>query len=189
MKKILVLVLVLGLASAAHAGFSISVGGNPAPPDSEITLLPSETIILDIHGDGATPSPSNVWMFVEGPGSINGGDIVYAGSLSAYLDLDEAAAVVGGTPEQLLQSFGDILGTTLVDLSYSIYADGSPTPPPLDGTLTDGIVFHCEGPGDVIVTIASDLFEVYDRLVIHQIPEPMTLGLLGLGGLFLRRRK
>ena len=189
-KKILVLVLVLGLASAAHAGFSISVGGEAHPAESEITLNQSDTIILDIHGDGATPSPSNVWMFVEGLGSINGGNMIYAGSLSAYLDLDEAAGVVGVTPQELLDQFGAILGTTLVDLSYSIYADPASPPLPLEGRLTDGIEFHCEGyPGDVLVTIAGDDFGIYDQLVIHQVPEPITFALLGLGGLFLRRRK
>ena len=27
------------------------------------------------------------------------------------------------------------------------------------------------------------------QLLVHQVPEPITIGLLGLGGLFLRRRK
>ena len=31
--------------------------------------------------------------------------------------------------------------------------------------------------------------ELVDAVVIHQIPEPATIALLGLGGLLLRRRK
>ncbi|MHC4154714.1 MAG: PEP-CTERM sorting domain-containing protein [Planctomycetota bacterium] len=30
---------------------------------------------------------------------------------------------------------------------------------------------------------------MYDQVLIHQIPEPMTVALLGLGGLFLVRRR
>jgi hypothetical protein len=59
--------------------------------------------------------------------------------------------------------------------------------------LFSSIVFHCDGPGDVVVSLVHFNADfavdgVMDSIVIHQIPEPMTMGLLGLGGLFLRRR-
>jgi len=37
--------------------------------------------------------------------------------------------------------------------------------------------------------VVDDAGAVMDSQIIHQIPEPITLALLGLGGLFLRRRK
>lgn len=78
--------------------------------------------------------------------------------------------------------------------------------------LMDELWFHCDAEGDVIIELvafgdvtkfvdydasgnagATELIvpagTVLDTLIIHQIPEPMTFGLLGLGGLFLRRRR
>ncbi len=66
-----------------------------------------------------------------------------------------------------------------------------PIPPLPVGTLVDNIIFHCEVPGDVTLTLVGDYengIEVLDTQIIHQLPEPMTMCLLGLGGLFLRRR-
>jgi hypothetical protein len=62
--------------------------------------------------------------------------------------------------------------------------------------LFDLFTFHCEGPGDVVIQLlGTSTYETWDggvlsSVTIHQvIQEPMTMGLLGLGGLFLRRRK
>lgn len=86
------------------------------------------------------------------------------------------------------------------------------------GTLTvfDHIGIHCTGPGDVVVTLTvgtntahmygvpiiktydnavmgdldEDLAGVGSSITIYQIPEPMTMALLGIGGLaFIRRRR
>ena len=51
--------------------------------------------------------------------------------------------------------------------------------------------FHCDGQGLVTITLldAGTGLSI-DTITVTQgeIPEPMTIGLLGLGGLFLRRR-
>jgi len=46
MKKLLVLLLVFGMASVANAAITLSVNGDPAPDD--ISLVKSQTITLDI---------------------------------------------------------------------------------------------------------------------------------------------
>lgn len=188
MKKLLVLLLVLGLASAASAGLKFSVNGEAPAPD--ITLKPSQEITLDITGDGQTPAPISAWIFVEGPGSIAGATMLYTGSLSSYDDLESAADVAGVTPEELLAAMGGALEKTFVDLGFAVLAHGGAPQPPLEGKLVDEIIFHCDDIGTVTLTLVDgDTFAEYDSLTIEQIPEPITLALLGLGGLFLRRRK
>jgi hypothetical protein len=51
------------------------------------------------------------------------------------------------------------------------------------------IAFHSDVPGDITLNLYS--FDGIDcaGMTIHQIPEPITLVFLGLGGLMLRRRK
>jgi len=192
MKKILVLVLVLGLASTANAALFISVGGEPNP--GEIEVKPSDTVVLDIHGDDPTDGgPAEAYMLVEGPGSITGGTLIYGGGLAVYLNAEELAeALELPDAEALIQAWSDALGKPdLSDVSYGLFAD-SDIPPNdfLNGPLVDEIAFHCEGEGLVTVTLVDQTFEnVLDTLAIVQVPEPMTFALLGLGGLFLRRRK
>ena len=78
--------------------------------------------------------------------------------------------------------------------------------------MFDHIAIHCEGPLDVQVTldveqtasiygvptiissetgfaIGEDFGALGDQLTIYQVPEPMTMALLGLGGLALIRRR
>ena len=193
-KKIIVLVLVFGLASAANADLFFTVGG--VDPGA-ITLDPvaNPTITLEISGDGQTPSPHSPWVFVQGKGSINGGNALYApaGGLSDYLDLEEAYPIAGEpSAEALLATMAAVTALVdPVDLAYIILADAAGIPAPLEGVLVDGIVFTCTGqPGDVTLTLFNDTYTaVLDTLTIKQVPEPITFALLGLGGLFLRRRK
>ncbi len=171
MKKVLIVFTVSAMASAANAGLFISVNGIVNPPDSEVVLRQGEVAIIDVHSDGQTMQ-GGFLLTIEGPGA---------------LDITEAtnAYVPPGYPDSILDLAGDN-SLILLDLAKPFSV------PPLlpQGTLIDLIKLHCEGLGDVLLTLSSgDTTEVMDRMVIHQIPEPMTLALLGLGGLFLRRRK
>ncbi|UCG48087.1 MAG: PEP-CTERM sorting domain-containing protein [Phycisphaerales bacterium] len=198
MKKLFVLMLVVSLATAASAGLKISVNGVVDPAETEVTLKVGETAVIDIWGDGDTPSPESGWLTVQGPGLIAGGEMLYAadGGLSYYQDLEQMADELGMPAAELLA----VMATSLevpdaVDVSYSVLADSKVPARALEGTLVDGIGFTCTDLGDVILTLFSGndltngVVTVLDTQVIHQIPEPMTVALLGLGGLFLRRRK
>jgi hypothetical protein len=195
MKKLLVLVMVLGIVASANAALKISVNGEVDVPDTEVALNQSDYVTLDITGDGQNPWAAP-YMLIIGPGAINGGVILYPGTKTAYYDA-EAKATEGGfaTVQEYLDDFmlnQNITGLT--DLSAIELMDDTMPPAPLTGKLVDGIIFHCEGPGDVLIRlvgwdeVSGEMYD-YDTQVIHQIPEPMTIALLGLGGLFLRRRK
>ena len=191
MKKILVLVLLFGIASVANAGLFISVNGDLNPVSSEIFLEPSQTAVIDIHGDGQSrPGVDNPYLVVAGPGLIAGGVVLYPGTLSDYMDLAEMAIVAGITEEEFLGYFKDYAGIDAVDAGWAILDDGTIPQAPLQGVLVDDIILHCEAIGDVELTLlTNDFATVLDSVIIHQVPEPITFALLGLGGLFLRRRK
>ncbi|MBN1124946.1 MAG: PEP-CTERM sorting domain-containing protein [Sedimentisphaerales bacterium] len=66
---------------------------------------------------------------------------------------------------------------------------------PKTGPMVTGISWTGTGVGDLIISAVGG-GNTWDgeaqpngQLFAHHIPEPMTLGLLGLGALFLRRRK
>lgn len=179
MKNLLIVFTVLVMASAANAALKISVNGTIDPPDTEVRLLPSEHAVIDIHGDGQT-APGVFYLGIKagdmGALSIAGAVIVYPGNKTSIVmenDPDIAAFLGVDNPYVL---------TTLTDVAIP--------PKPLLGLLVDKIDFHCMGaPNDVSILLFNGDGETMDSQVIHQIPEPITFALLGLGGLFLRRRK
>jgi hypothetical protein len=169
MKKVLVLMLVLGIASMATAGLTLTVNGEAAE-DSQILLNPSDYVMIGVNHDGGLPRLIGYVTITEGPGSWTGGYNVYS-------------------PPSLTSAYGYYLGpiTGMGDVFLLMDADATINEIGI-GLLAD-FEFHCDGPGEVLITLSDNLGQVLDTLIIHQIPEPMTIGLLGLGGLFLRRRK
>ncbi len=190
MKSLAVLGFIFLVAASANAGLMISVNGVIHPPLGEIVLQPGETAVIGIHGDGLTPMPWVGYVFVEGPASIASHAMAYPGSLSEYLDLEQFAVRLEMTVEETLASHRNYLAKPqLTDLSFIVLVDGAVPAAPLGGLLVDNIIFHCDGLGDVTLSLMRDDFMwVYDTQVIQQIPEPMTLLLLGLGGLILARK-
>ena len=193
MKKLIVLVLVLSMATIANAGLQISVGGQINPPDTQISLLPSETVMIDIHGDGQTPGPYSLFLLTKGAGNMSGGGIV----MSPILAISEFVWHNNDVFTAMLTANG--FATTN---AVYVNAVSALTPiPNYEGRIVDDIVFHCDAVGEVTLMLihldqvenpdTGDMENVWttlDTQVIHQIPEPMTMVLLGLGGLFLRRR-
>jgi len=189
MKKLLALVLILGMASMASAALQISVGGNQEPVDSEITIAPSDELILDIWTDAAiTPGGNATWALTVDTtkGDISGGTALLG---SPYIlivqgETENFASVIPPTGEEGV--WGSLLNGDFVGGS-SI---------PAGTTLFDDFLFHCVGEGDAVINLFDNVVEgtpmgnPVDSVIIHQqIPEPMTLSLLGLGGLGLLRRR
>ena len=185
MKNILIMFAVLAMASSvASAGLLISVNGETDPSAREITLNPTETAVIDIHAVDQTEGIS-AWMLIQGPGAINAGAPTNLWANSAAKNMDAAEL-----PETIAL-FADFGYPGVVDI---IEMDVKDTEDPIDpipqGRVIDGLAFHCVGEGDVTLTLLNGLdFSVLDALTITQVPEPITFALLGLGCLFLRRRK
>jgi len=208
MKKLLVLFMVLGMCTGANAALTFTVNGEE--PVLPIELYESDTIEIDIEGDGVDENPTP-YLVVIGPGSINGGHILYdpTSGLIDYKDaeklcsdtntnayfypltVEDALAFIARPIDHPDGGWG-IPGTTDFSLA-EIISDKTSNIPLTTGTLVDSIIFHCEGTGPVLIRMIywdeNGELQDYDTLEISQIPEPITIGLLGLGALFLRRRK
>jgi hypothetical protein len=182
MKKLLISMLVLGIASVANAQIEpqLSIYVNGADPGAEYTMPQFGVISIGIYSDGV--------------GGVNG---KYSGAIVINPDgTDLGTGVFQGTPIVY-----DGAGEPLEFLSGAMAMITSPqvgvfvaSNAVLDDYAQEGIGFEfeyqCTSDDDfVTLTIFDDVYGPVDTLTIHQIPEPITFALLGLGGLFLRRRK
>lgn len=188
MKKLLVLLLVLGMASVAGAALQISVNGNMEPEDSTIYLWPSQEIELDIYSTvdlaSGDPGENEYWVLVAPTScaTISGGAPALAHDDYSFDGPYQAQGNVGGVPE------GED-GIAALQVTFGVVF-------PAMTPIWDSIIFHCEidnGPTTVTLWNAGTTGQIsgdpWDQVTIHQVPEPMTVALLGLGGLFLLRRR
>ncbi|MHC4155893.1 MAG: PEP-CTERM sorting domain-containing protein [Planctomycetota bacterium] len=186
MKKLLVLMMILGLASSANAiVLEISFQGQTDLADSDIYVDPSVEYELDIYGHGMMPTGDDVyWALVVDTttATISGGTVLVppAGSLSSWFGNNAASAGIPGLMANEDGPWGSFAVAPAETAGPGIYANG--------------FIFHCEAPDiDAVVRLITTPdfanYIVQDTMTIHQIPEPMTVALLGMGGLFLLRRR
>jgi len=191
MKKLLILIVVLGMASMANATLQISVNGDPEPIDSEIvvTEVPSGMLTLDIWTDADIAAMDSFdWALVvdSTKGTISGGvDVVDNPDFINEVGGDAPDPGNGILPDEPLAGRWGFMASFIPISAGTV--------------LLDDFLFHCEGEGDAVIqlwaTVSGEPFgpisggTLMDQVIVHQIPEPMTMALLGLGGLFLRRRK
>ena len=200
MKKLLVLMLVLGLASAANAAtvdLVVTVGGSPYGGELlavgtvvKVEVVQSATDTANGGGKltvdfvGANPTITDttpVAVFDPGPPMtmygwnwlMNSG-VAMLGS-GPYTAWKGAAANVGvGTPG--IGAIMDPMNATMYSNTVEFTFDTTVSTILSWGSATD---WHTTG-GSIILG---------PSVPINVVPEPMTVALLGLGGLFLRRRK
>jgi hypothetical protein len=245
MKKFLVVVMVLSLASMANAGIVFSVDGSTSVDAVEILDVPSGSFTINIEvegGSGGNPPTinTNTGMPTDGATLMAGGDlkVQIRGSSSlgtldqTNLEFPSMHTTIDGAVQAVKFSEGTgkfSVGLKVWDPLWSVYASDDDYVAITGGvitwnsigeyTLLDGLEFHCEGEGTVYVDLiaADDILyydwivtgdeltgysasvnniyklysknDVIDTITVTQIPEPMTIALLGLGGLFLRRRR
>jgi len=182
MKKLLVLMLVLSIASVANAVLTakISVDGVIDTPDTDIILAPSDTVTIDIHAWNDV-SASGTVLLMQGLGALD----------ATSLTLWEQSAFTMPSAffddyKMLFEDMGYAGISQIADFDILDLSDPFTVP---NGIVLDGLILHCLGEGDVILTLFDADLNVLDSQIIHQIPEPASMLLLGLGGLLLRRRK
>jgi hypothetical protein len=179
MKKFVVLAMVLAISGVAGAALSVNfVGVDRDLVAPGMQVLPSDTVTMQIISTNEFWNIALFMIATGGPSSVNIAN----------------ATVVGNPANPLTGALGVVdYSGAMPDTTWILYADMAkpviPAPAITNGVVVDGISFHCDGSGDVNIQLVDLSASIeYGTFTIQQIPEPMTLGLLSLGGLFLRRR-
>lgn len=176
MRKLLILMLVLGLTSVANATLYLDWGGDDTV--SETTVATSTTVSISVNSDTVLDWAGYLVIYYPDldEGSLSNGAKTAAAGDMASIAWDE---YVSSPP-----AWYDYQG-------YFLVAAESPEPavPMTTGTWFTAD-FHCDTEGTLVIVLEdAGTGNQLDSIIVHQIPEPMTIALLGLGGLLLRRRK
>jgi hypothetical protein len=199
MKKFLVLMLVLGMSTMASAALQLAVGTDTDPVNSEYTLNASNHLSFGIW---TTTNINYLSGFDFLLVATTGGSFNYLSGTVVSTDQGVTLST-GGNAHWFLGSSSGILPANEEGLGFHAFCmtfvddgEGGGLPIPAGSTLFSSFDFHCDGPtGDTMISLyrlAADMSTktLVDSVIVHQvIPEPMTMALLGLGGLFLRRRR
>jgi hypothetical protein len=174
MKKLLVLVMVLGLAATANATLSIQLDGGAVP-----AVVAAGTHTISIVSSTATP-----WSgYLELESSE--GAYAYDNTVGDWVGAIAATVHAGCSATENGPTNSGYFGV------WQITSAGVPVPGPLTTAGTQwNVTYDAYKTGTMGITLYSDDWATVDTAVsFTQTPEPITIGLLGLGGLFLRRRK
>ncbi len=181
MKKLLVLALVLSLTTLANAALTLTIDG---PDTLALGEVGTYTIGYTGSASGALGGYDLDIISDQGaqPFGIDGGVI-----LTPTTARDTGADIVGintlsGNYEVSAESFTMAAPVAMAAPLFSVNFTAGMTP----GTANISLILNA-----AFDTLANDLFGETDASVVKMVtitPEPMTLGLLALGGLFIRRK-
>ena len=168
-----ILIAVLSITVSASAEMFITVDGVINPPEYDVAI--NGTASIGLYADSEMPQGAYFLIITnDGPGSLDYGEIEILYQGDVIIPPDPPINVPGWK--------------SIIEISF---ADTVEPIEPVIGQLVNNITFQCEGPGDVYITLFDATVEwcISDDQLIHQVPEPGTIALLGMGMLMLKRRR
>jgi hypothetical protein len=191
-KRLLILMLVLGLTSAASAATAALVV--ETPPDE---IIPGAVVTISLNAD-VDVSGFGLRKITDDASPMG---TAAAGSLWSGFNfmLDDGSANVVNSGNVLFAKAG---GDAIKGQYFSLMGPGAhcPVPSPLYtftytvhpsipwGTIINISVLPNEGTNSTVAAVGGANI-IPTGVSFGVAPEPMTIVLLGLGGLFLRRRR
>ena len=184
MKKFLIFMLVLGLASVANAAYVPVTLTIDAPAEALVDTLFTVTVRVT-----SLPTDDYMMSLQDGTIDITGGSYT-EGTVAAGATFDGSSTLV-------------FTGFDIISAAPGPYADegGTVMTFTLKGaTVCNTLVFDLIDQTGKYIEVALESGDnsglpvgTYGLTIVgdstHIVPEPMTVLLLGLGGLFLRRRR
>ena len=176
MKKLLILMLVLGIASAAQAAtMNLTLGSADTYTD-----VPVGTVItVTLTTDDVVKNWEAIDFTASGSNTATGGSW-QVGNAGASDDGTESAGDITGAQMAVVMGEEYLAGTVLYQFSATINEDG---------TIGMANVSCIDPYGSPPMPPPYYTIGTLNGLDVTIVPEPMTIMLLGLGGLFLRRRR
>ena len=188
MKNLLTILLVLAMASAASAS---AVWLEVDPQDAKDSYMPSDVITINVVADFAVAGLGIGAIGADGgtATAING----LHPNLMTLLPVSQGTIVNAGGILIKNIAGGAAPGQPSAPVGATLYSFEFHVPQVDESTIItiDDITDYTVSP-PLSTAVNDQYYAIYlsdvGALQIH-VPEPMTIALLGLGGLFLRRRR